>query len=243
MTAQDGAAQNGTGQDGAGQNGTGQDGAGQNGTGQDGAQNGARRNGAGRPAPDVRLLAELDAGLLEPARARQVRSAAAEDPTATVSGRISFDRRNVYPTFMSEGTVPNERRPRVERAIGHLAHESRSSTQLLQALGCEHLVSEFQLQVGNHRAKVYIAASLAVSVDRSLHLYGSRRHCGERVGNRHVSVVMAMNAERYIYFFNHVAEWHAQHHWVNCRRSYRRARSAVRRRRRPGEDRRAGDSR
>src|SRR5260370_41038372 len=57
------------------------------------------------------------------------------------------------------------------------------------------MVAELQLQVGDYRDQVRVAASLAKTVDRPLHLRRARMHSSEGVGDRHLRVVMTMDTD------------------------------------------------
>ncbi len=106
---------------------------------------------------------------------------------------------------MRKGAVTYERRARIKRQVGDLTDEARCSAQLQQLLRTQNVVAEFQFQIGDHRAKVSIAATLAVPVDRSLHMDGPRRHGRKRVGDRKFSIIVAMYAERHIELFQNLA--------------------------------------
>ena len=108
-------------------------------------------------------------------------------------GRRVLDHRiDMHAALVREGIAADVGRLLVVRHIGDLAHRARHRSQLLQALRGNAAVAELQLQVGNDRAKIGIAAALADAIDGALHLGGSRRHRHDRVGHGHFAVVMAM---------------------------------------------------
>src|SRR6267142_5367153 len=106
---------------------------------------------------------------------------------------------------MSKGAVTYERRARIKRKVGDLTDEARRRAQLQQLIRTKNVVAEFQFQIGDHSAKVSVAATLAVPVDRSLDMDGPRRHGRERVGYSKFSIIVAMNAERQIDLFQNLA--------------------------------------
>ena len=57
-------------------------------------------------------------------------------------------------------------------------------------------MAELQLQVGNDRTQVGIPAAFAQTIDRPLHLRGARLHGADRVGDGHLAVVVAVDADR-----------------------------------------------
>ena len=61
------------------------------------------------------------------------------------------------------------------------------------------MVAELELQVGDDRNEVRVAASLAKAVDGALHLRRARLHTGQRVGDGDFGVVVAMNSDRAIH--------------------------------------------
>src|SRR6266850_1496658 len=122
---------------------------------------------------------------------------------------------------MSKGAVTYECRARIKRQVGDLTDEARRSAQLQQLLRTQNVVAEFQFQIGDHRAKVSVAATLAVPVDRSLHVDSPGRHGRERVGDSEFSIIVAM-----------YAEWDIDLFQANFRRLYRKVRCILDRQRR-----------
>src|SRR6266850_6609657 len=114
---------------------------------------------------------------------------------------------------MREGAVAHKRRARIKRKVCDLADKPRCRAQLSHLLRTEDAVTKFQFQIGNDRAEVSIPATFAVAIDRALHVDASGRHGGQGVSDSELSIVMAMNAERHVYLFDHFAR-----HSCNCLR-------------------------
>src|SRR6476659_8700259 len=106
---------------------------------------------------------------------------------------------------MREGTVADESRPRIERQVRDLTDEARCLAQFLQALGTKDRAIEFQLEIGNHGAKVCIAASLSVTVDGSLHVHRAGGNGCQSVCNCEFAIVVAMYTKRHLYLLRHFA--------------------------------------
>jgi hypothetical protein len=71
----------------------------------------------------------------------------------------------------------------------------RHLAQPLELLRLQALPGHLELKVGNHRAEVQVAASLAKPVDRSLDLRRSHLDGGQRVGDGQLSVVVAVDPQ------------------------------------------------
>ena len=85
----------------------------------------------------------------------------------------------------------------VGREVGHLGDKVRELGQAvpgcLPAGSCQ---THLELQVGDDRAQVGVAAALAVAVDRALHLDRALAHRRQRVGHGAFAVVVGVDAER-----------------------------------------------
>ena len=81
-------------------------------------------------------------------------------------------------------------------AVRELVDEVRELCRVASASGGTQLVAELELQVGDDRAEVGVAAALAEAVDGALHLHRARLDAGERVRDRELGVVVAVDAER-----------------------------------------------
>ena len=68
-----------------------------------------------------------------------------------------------------------------------------SSASLLMVIA--GLAAHLEHEGGDERDQVGVAAALAEPVDRALYLARARAHGGERIGNRVVGVVVAVDAE------------------------------------------------
>ena len=66
---------------------------------------------------------------------------------------------------------------------------------MLEVFFADRLHSELQLEIGNDRAKVGIAAPFAIAVDGPLHLHGAQLHGGNRIGHRHLAIVVGVNPQ------------------------------------------------
>ena len=113
-----------------------------------------------------------------------------------VALRDAVDGVDVHPAFVGEGARPDERLARAEVHVGDLVDVARQLGQMGHAAGHQHVVPFLEHEVGNHADQVDVAAPLADAVDGPLHLDGAVPHGDQRIGRRHVAVVMAVDADR-----------------------------------------------
>src|SRR6266851_2784053 len=85
-------------------------------------------------------------------------------------------------------------RPRL--AVGQLGHEAGDVAQLAQVLGRDALEPHLQHEIGDDRDEVGVAAALAVTVDRPLHVADALTHRGQRGRHRALGIVVHVDAER-----------------------------------------------
>ena len=86
--------------------------------------------------------------------------------------------------LVRERAAPDVGQVLVRGEVGDLGHEARDArTAARSRPSGRQRRSELELEVGDDRAEVGVAAALAVAVDRALHLTRARAHRGERVGD------------------------------------------------------------
>src|SRR6266446_2403846 len=152
----------------------------------------------------VRLEVEAEAsGLVEEVRAPgQVRD---QHPLAVadqvrvdvlVGGRVLLHRGHVQPALVREGALPDEGLALVGLQVGELADQMGDLRELLQLRGRHAVIPVLQLQHGDHRHQVRVPTALAEAVDRALHLHAAVRDALDRVRDRQLAVVVAVDAER-----------------------------------------------
>src|SRR5689334_22612709 len=110
-----------------------------------------------------------------------------------VSCRITLHRRNMHTTLVSKRTRADKRRRRGGRKVRDLTHEERRLAQLSQTLRANRFMAQLRLEVGNHRTEIRVPATLAITIDRSLHVTRPRNHRRQRVCNSELTVLMTMN--------------------------------------------------
>ena len=96
---------------------------------------------------------------------------------------------------MGEGALPHEGLALVGLDVGELVDEVRDVGEPLQLGGGHAVIAALQLEDGNHRDEVRVAAALAEAVDRPLHLDAAVFDAGHRVGDGELAVVVAVDAE------------------------------------------------
>ena len=103
----------------------------------------------------------------------------------------------MQPALVREGRR-GRRTPAACRARGWRARRrsARASAGTRATRAATQRIAELQLQIGDDRAEIGVAAALAEAVDGPLHLHGARLDRGERVGDRELGVVVAVDAER-----------------------------------------------
>ncbi len=80
--------------------------------------------------------------------------------------------------------------------VDDLGDVARQLGQHAQPAGWHDLVRRLQLEIGEDRDEVGVSAPLAVAVDGSLDVAAAGGHGGERVGDRQLGVVVAVDAPR-----------------------------------------------
>src|SRR5262250_3296847 len=70
---------------------------------------------------------------------------------------------------------------------------------MAQLRRCDDLVAHLQLEVGNHRTEVCIAAAFAYAVDGPLHMRSAVLDANQAVRNAQFRVVVAMDSHRHGY--------------------------------------------
>ena len=124
------------------------------------------------------VVAERDPGVaragVHGAPARQLGdqqlAAVADDVRVEVleRGRVGVDAGDVHPALVGERVAAHVRLVGVGREVEQLIEEVGGRGQRRQLLGAHALVAQLELQVGDDRDQVGVAAALAVAVDRPL---------------------------------------------------------------------------
>ena len=83
----------------------------------------------------------------------------------------------------------------IERQVGQLGDEAGCGRDLLELVVLDDAQAYFELEIGDDRGKIGVAAALAVAVETALHLLDARADRGQRVGHGEVAVVVGVNAE------------------------------------------------
>ena len=112
-----------------------------------------------------------------------------------VARRDLLDRGDVHAPLVRERRVPDVGGVRARADVGDLAHLARELGEPGEVLVGDAAPAHLELQPGDDRDQVGVAATLAPAVDRPLHLRAARLDGGERVGDRHVAVVVGVDAE------------------------------------------------
>ena len=112
-----------------------------------------------------------------------------------VGGRILQHGADVHAALVRERAVADIRLIVAHRQIGQLGDEARHRGQVLQILAADGGVAELQLQIGDDRNQIGVAAALAVAVHAALHVRAAGFDGGDRVGHRDVGVVVRVDAE------------------------------------------------
>ena len=112
-----------------------------------------------------------------------------------VAVRDLLDRGDVHAALVRERGAPDVGRVRARADVGDLADRARQLGQLGQVLLGNAAPLHLQLQRGDDRDQVGVAAALAPAVDRPLHLRAAGLDAGQRVGDREIAVVVRVDAE------------------------------------------------
>src|SRR5213078_968637 len=151
----------------------------------------------------VRLEVEAEpGGLVEEVRApgqvRDQHALAVADQVRVdvlVGGRVLLHRGHVEPALVSEGALSDEGLALVGLQVGELVDQVGDLRELLQLRGADAVMPVLQLQHRDHRHQVRVPAALAEAVDRALHLHAAVRDALDRVRDRQLAVVVAVDAE------------------------------------------------
>src|SRR6266403_2048589 len=152
----------------------------------------------------VRLEVEAETGgLVEEVRApgqvRDQHALAVADQVRVdvlVGGRVLLHRGHVQPALVREGALPDEGLALVGLQVGELVDQVGDLRELLQLRGRHAVIPVLQLQHRDHRHQCRVPAALAEAVDRALHLHAAVRDALDRVRDRQLAVVVAVDAER-----------------------------------------------
>ena len=109
--------------------------------------------------------------------------------------RIDVDAGHVHPALVGERVAPDVRLVGVGREVQDLVEEVRGLGQRGELLGGHALVAELQLQVGDDRDQVRVAAPLAVAVHRPLYVDRALLDRGQRAGDAAPRVVVAVDPD------------------------------------------------
>ena len=96
-----------------------------------------------------------------------------------VRARVAAHGGHVDATLMRKGRLPDVSLVIIRFKVGHFGHVMRYIEQVCQPAVWQALQPQLDLQVGDERAQVGVAAAFAVAVDGALHLDGAgayRRH-------------------------------------------------------------------
>ena len=99
---------------------------------------------------------------------------------------------DVHAALVGERAAADVGHAAVGGEVCHGADKVRKRRQLGQAGEAIH--AHLEHEVGDHAAQVGIAAALAKAVDGALHQHRAHAHRGQRAGDRHAAVVVAMDA-------------------------------------------------
>src|SRR6202008_605458 len=113
-----------------------------------------------------------------------------------VSQWIALDRRDMHTSLVRKSTRADKRRRRSQLKVRDLTHESRRFAQLPQTFRSNRVTTQLQFEVRNDGTQVRIAATLAIAIDRSLHMTRTGTNRGKRVCNCELAIVVTVNAYR-----------------------------------------------
>ena len=97
--------------------------------------------------------------------------------------------------FVGKRTLADVGQILAMRQVGQFADVAGNFRKMLEVLLANRAHSQFQFEIGNHRAQVGIPAPFPIAVHRSLHLHGAQLHGGNRIGHRHVAIVVGVNSQ------------------------------------------------
>ena len=114
-------------------------------------------------------------------------------------------RRHVHAALVGERAPADVGCVVVRRQVGDLGHAVCELGQLPQRAFGQAGEAELELEVGEERAEVRVAAALAVAVDRALHVSRAGAHGRERVGDGAAPIVVGVDAEDAVDSAHHLA--------------------------------------
>src|SRR5260370_29617619 len=89
-------------------------------------------------------------------------------PNVLVGGRIFEDGADVDAAFVRKSALADERLLSARAEIGHIGNGPRQCGQVSQLFCADNVMAHLQLQVGDNRAEIGVAAAFAISVDAAL---------------------------------------------------------------------------
>ena len=101
----------------------------------------------------------------------------------------------VQPSLVRERALSHVRLIVASGHVRQLCGEAVDLGEAAKLLVVDHVYPQFELEVGYDGKQVGVAAALAVAVDGALYLRRAGLHRCDRVGDGHVGVVMAVDAD------------------------------------------------
>ena len=102
------------------------------------------------------------------------------------------------PPLCAKALRPTNGLALVRLGVRQLPDEVRQLAQVAQLRRADDLVAHLQLQVGDDRAQVGVAAAFADAVDGALHLRRAVLHGDQTVGDAELRIVVAVDADRHL---------------------------------------------
>jgi len=102
---------------------------------------------------------------------------------------------HVQASLVGKGTAPDVRRLIGRAQVGDFADKVGRFGQPREIAVSQRLDAHLELQVGDHRAEVGVAAALTIAVDGALHVSGASLHGQQRVGHGYTGVIVGMDAQ------------------------------------------------
>ena len=112
-----------------------------------------------------------------------------------VMRRVLDHRGDVVAGLVCEGGSADVGGESVERQVGQLGDEAGCGRDLLELVVFDDAQAHLELEIGDDRGKIGIAAALAVAVETALHLLDARADRGQRVGHGQIAIVVRVDAE------------------------------------------------
>ena len=98
---------------------------------------------------------------------------------------------------MAESIPPDIGRAFVKSKIGDVGNPPRTAGQQTQTVGREDRKPHFQLQIGNNRAQIGVAAAFSYTAKGAVYIHSASLYGKQRVGDSQSAVVVAMDAHRH----------------------------------------------